>query len=1200
MRCPACSFENASGIKFCGDCGASLKVRCSSCGFENAPGIKFCGECGKPLAEAAKPGAPPDPRSYTPKQSGARFCDACGHAVAGPANQVTSSSPQSSMPRHLAEKILNSRASLEGERRQITALFVDVVDSTPLAERLGPEETHTLIRRCFDLMLEAVHRYEGTVSQFTGDGILALFGAPIAHEDHPQRAVRAALAIQHAIGQYQRELQAGSGLTFQVRIGINSGPVVVGTIGTDLNMTYAAIGDTVNLAARIQGLAAPGTVVISEATRRLVDGYFISRDLGRQYVKGKEQAIGVHEVLRPSRRRSRLDIYAEQGLSPLVGRQRELQTLTDCYSEAQAGHGQVVFITGDPGIGKSRLLHELKLRLEGEELTWLEGRCISYGRDIAYLPIVDVLKESFGIEELDDEAAIVDKVERSVRAMGGDLAVHLPYLKYLLSADPGDATVVSMDPSLRKTQLFAALQALTTRGTTIRPFVIVFEDLHWSDRLSEEWISYLIDSMAEQRLLLLLTYRAGYEPPFGVRPNYTGLHLDSLSARDSAELAQGMLEVERLPDELQHVIAAKAEGNPFFIEEVLKSLLEAGAIRRDDARYVLAKPIDAIHVPDTVQDVIMARLDRLEEDPKRALQTAAVIGREFTVRLLDRTANLPGALAEHLQKLKTVELIYERTLYPELAFMFKHALTHDVAYNSLLVARRKVLHRLIGLAIEELYADRISEQYEILAHHFTQAEDWDRALDYLLKSAQKATEVFAVREALARYDEALVAADRLGVTAPIPALMRIHAGRSDLLFANAEYPAAREAAAQHLALARRSGNRVAESRALVQGATAAMWMEDFDGALAELQESVTVSEAAGADSLTSAGLHVAGFIQTVRGEIEAGWQKNERALQLSRAAGNLGLEAQILHILSASACWRGRYQESLALADEGLRISREQKLLRPLLLCLWNLGVARPGLGDFGGGLAALDEGLALAEQSGHEGFVGRFVNTLAWLLIDCGDWDRGLQAGWRSLDIARRRKHATGFEAVAFIQANQSVALVATGDLTGAAECLEEALYIVEHPPPSRWMTWRYATHCFASLAELWLARGDFDRTDRFANQSLEIAEPHRARKYESRAWRLKGESALARRRWDDAEQSLREALVIAKSIGEARQLWKVHEALGRLERQQGHMDAARKQYGAGRAVVERVLAQTNEAGLRAGLETMGEVRELLTRTSS
>jgi class 3 adenylate cyclase/tetratricopeptide (TPR) repeat protein len=722
MRCPGCAHDNPEGQKFCGACGARLTTGCPACGAANPPGQKFCGGCGTRLPEAPVSPQFAQPATYT--------------------------------PRHLAEKILTSRSALEGERKQVTVLFVDVSGFTSLSERLDPEDTHAIMTRAFELMLAEVHRYEGTVNQFLGDGIMALFGAPIAHEDHARRAIHAALGIRQALGGYQDELRRDRGIGFEVRQGLNTGLVVVGSIGSDLRMDYTAVGDTTNVAARLQQVADPGRIVISAATRRLAEGYFHTRPLGDRALKGKAQPVPAFEVISARDARTRLDVEAERGLTRFTGREGELRLLAECFAKVRAGHGQMVFLVGEPGIGKSRLLHEFRRRL-GEDATWLEGHAISFGRNIAFHPLLDLLKRNFRIQEGDSEATIAGKIEHGLLRLGEDLRPSLPYLRYLLAIDPGDPAVLTMDPKRRRAEVFGAVRRLMLRAAEVRPQVVVCEDLHWMDRATEEYLLFAADSIPTSRVLCILTYRPGYAQPFGEHTYHTRIALDALSPEESRRMVGAMLAVDGLPDELARLIAGKAEGNPFFVEEVVKALQEVGAIRRAGDRYVLARRLDEILVPDTIQDVISARIDRLAEAPKKTLQLASVIGREFTRRLLERIAEIRDRTEEFLRDLKSLELIYEKSAHPELAYMFKHALTHEVAYGSLLVQRRKELHRLIGLAIEELYADRLAEQYEVLAHHFSKAEDWPRALEYLVKAGDKAAQAFAGREAVGLYEQAL-------------------------------------------------------------------------------------------------------------------------------------------------------------------------------------------------------------------------------------------------------------------------------------------------------------------------------------------------------------------------------------------------------------------------------------------------------------
>ena len=1167
MSCPRCQHPNPVAAKFCGGCGGPLEALCPSCRTTNPPGNKFCHQCGAALGaapraqQAAPPGEDAMPRAYTPK--------------------------------HLADKILASRSAVEGERKQVTVLFVDVSGFTAIASRLDPEEVHALMVRAFELMLAEVHRYAGTVNQFLGDGIMARFGAPIAHEDHARRAVHAALGIRAALAEYRAELGRQRGIDFQVRQGLNTGLVVVGSIGSDLRMDYTAVGDTTNVAARLLQAAAPGQVVISESVERAAGGYIETEALGALSLKGKSEAVSAWLALAPRVARTRLDVEAERGLTTFVGRERELQILEDCFRRAEGGQGQVVLLVGEPGIGKSRLLLELQRRI-GDSAGWLQGQCLSFGRSMAFHPLVDLLRRSFGIDETDSAPAIIEKVAHGVAALDAGSGDVTPYLRALLSVDPGDQTVVAMSPQQRRGETLHAFRRLLSKAAVVRPLVVVIEDLHWIDAATEQFLSALVDGIPSIRALVVFTYRPGYAQPFGERSFVTRVAPASLSTEDSARMAEAILQSSGLPPGLVALISSKAEGNPFFVEEVVRSLRETGAVNPADGRQVLVVPVDQIHVPDTIQDVVAARIDRLTDELKRALQVASVIGREFTRRLLGRLSGIRGELDAVLRDLAAIELIREKTLFPELAYMFTHALTHDVAYESLLVQRRKELHRLIGLAIEELYAQRIAEHYGVLAHHFSRAESWDKALDYLLKAAEKTVASFGIREALALYEDALAVTRRLGERVPIETLMTIHRERSSLFFGAGEYPAARAEADQLLALARRAGDRQAEVTALIQSANAAQWLEDFDGALGLAQEAVTVSEASGDQVGIAGGLAIRGFVLSVQGRLDAGTQELERALSIGRSLGSVALQGETASLRLLGPIWQGRFQEALALAGEGVRVGREHRLVVPLIRGLWGEGVALAGIGEYEAALRALDEGVRLAERIGDERNVSRTLNTVAWLRIDCGDVEAGLDLGARSLELARRGQHATGLERVAFIQANQAVACIAKGDLHGAAGALEEAHHIVQHPPVSQWMTWRYAMHCFATMGELALARGDLDAAGRLAGHVLEIAVPTRSRKYESRARRLEGQVATARRHWDDAEAALGSALHTALSIGEPRQAWKTRAALGRLHQAWGRPDAAHHNYRAGRELVDRILAGVREAGLRRGLEGSPDIQEI------
>jgi predicted ATPase len=624
----------------------------------------------------------------------------------------------------------------------------------------------------------------------------------------------------------------------------DTGLVVVASIGDNLRMDYTAVGDTTNLAARMLNLAAPGQIVIAEDTHRAVSGYFVTRPLGAQVVKGKAAPVNAYEVVRVNGLRTRLEVGAERGLTPFVGRQPELTLLQERWAEVKAGRGQVVFLLGEAGIGKSRLLLEFQRHLANEPVTWLTGRCISYGKEMAYLPIIDLLKHNFQVEEGDDDATISAKIEQGMEALGEELQPAIPHIKYLLSVPSGDDAILSLDAQQRRLKLFEALRAMTLQGGQRRPLILAVEDLHWIDKTSEEVLLYLADSIPTARVLLIVTYRPGYENPFGERTYTTRIGLRTLSDHDSLRLAAGMLAISEFPPELRTLIVRKAEGNPFFLEEVLKSLLEVGALRQRNGRYVLTKSVSEIYVPDTIQDVIMARIDRLEEAPKRALQLASVIGREFTVRLLEHISDVQAQLERFLQELKVLEFIYERSFYPELAYMFKHALTHDVAYNSLLVQRRKELHRLIAVAIEELYAERLPESYEMLAYHYERGEVWEKALEYLVKAGQKAQQAYANQEALDHYSRGLAMCERLREAVEPATRMLIYAGKGAVHFLLSEFRASIEAHQGLLEVARQLGDRNKETEALHQIGFSFLFAHEFEQALGALYESQTDLERA--------------------------------------------------------------------------------------------------------------------------------------------------------------------------------------------------------------------------------------------------------------------------------------------------------------------------------------------------------------------
>jgi class 3 adenylate cyclase/tetratricopeptide (TPR) repeat protein len=1135
---------------------------CAACGALNPPGQKFCGDCGAPLGPA-----PP----------GQKF-----------------GSPDAYTPKYLAEKILTSRSALEGERKQVTVLFADVAGFTSLSERLDPEDVHGLMTRALELMLAEVHRYEGTVNQFLGDGIMALFGAPIAHEDHAQRAVHAALAIRAALDGYREELQRRRSIDFQVRQGLNTGLVVVGGIGSDLRMDYTAAGDTTNVAARLQQMAQPGSIVIAEPTHRLTVGYFHMRPLGTLHLRGKVEPVSAWEVVTARETRGRLEVEAERGLTALVGREREMAALWDCFEKARAGRGQMVFVVGEPGIGKSRLVYELRRRV-GDQVGWLEGRCVSFGRSIPFHPLIDLLRRRLGIKDGDDEPTVIGKIEGGVLPLGDDLRPIFPYVRYLLAVDPGDAAVSRMDSQERRGGLFYALRRLLLREAERRPQVLVYEDLHWTDKATEEYLALVADSLPASPVLLLLTYRTGYAHPFGERSYQTRIAPGALSTGDSLAMARAMLAAGRLPDGLQALIARKAEGNPFFVEELVKSLREAGSIRPDGDGWVLTQRPEDLIVPDTIQDVIAARIDRLPEASKRVLQAASVIGRQFSRQLLDRIVE-PGTRTETVvRELIAIELIHETRVFPDLEYTFKHALTQDVAYGSLLVQRRSELHRRIAVTIEELYGDRLAEQYEVLAHHFDKAEAWDKALEYLRRAADKAARAFATRDAIALYDAAEAIADRLHDGVPVDTQMAIHRGRAELYVLVSDFERARAEWQEVLRLARRTDDRHAAGKALVAMGQASWLGHHFDQSLEDSRLAAEIAEAIGAPSILAGSLLNEAIVYEVTGEVTGrlaeARAKFDQALVLSRQANDVVSEATALVFGAELESWEGHYARAAPLYDAGIRLSRAHNVLVPVLEGMFMSGINFTGQGAYDRALAVLEDGLALAERVGDENYTPRYLNSLGWLYIECGDLDRARDLNQRAAEAGRKRGDHESF---ANAELNLGDIALLNGDLNRAGDYLEGVHRLVGDPATSEWMRWRYSIHLFASLGELALARGNLPLAREYADECLERATRTRSRKYLVKGWRLRGEIATARRMWEEADRALREALAAAEFIGNPTQLWKTHVALGELHSERKTPDAARQAYEAARTVIERTTSGLQSPALRASLERAPLIRRV------
>jgi len=743
MKCLKCQFDNREGAKFCKECGNKLEIGCSNCGSKNPPGSKFCDECGHNLTL----GSEPTLRKLSFDEKLEKI--------------------QKYLPSGITEKILSQRDKIEGERKQVTVMFCDMKGFTPLADKHDPEEIYTMMDQVYEILIHKVHDYEGTVNEMTGDGIMALFGAPIALEDAPQRAIRSAIAIHKEMTRFNERVKQEKGdlPPLKMRIGIHTGPVIVGTLGNDLRVEFKAVGDTVKLASRLEQLSEPGTTYISDDTFKLTEGLFRFEALREKEIKGKKEPLKVYQVIAPSNRRTRFDVSTERGLTPFVGREKELELLIEGFERSKGGRGQAISIISEAGIGKSRLIYEFRKAVTNEYVTFLEGRCLSYSRNVAYHPVVDLLKAHFDIQDNDTDEQIIKKVNTGLKIMKADEASISPYLLELLSVKESGIDKIPLSPEGRKEKTLEALKRIILKGSEIRPLIMVTEDLHWMDRSSEDAMKELLENIAGAKVFLIFTYRPDFVNTWGGRSYHSHVTLNKLSNRESSAVAAHMLGTPNIDRALEDLILQKTEGIPFFLEEFIKSLRDLKLIERKDSTYQLSKDIQKLTIPSTIQDVIMARVDNLPEKAREVLRTGSVIEREFSFNLIKRVTGLPEQeLLSHLSTLRDTELLYERDIYPQSTYIFKHALTREVVYDSILSKRKKQLHEKITNAIEEFYKDDLCYHYGVLTGHCIASENYEKGSEYARLEARRYQKAASFKDAIEYAKKSVACSEKLPKT----------------------------------------------------------------------------------------------------------------------------------------------------------------------------------------------------------------------------------------------------------------------------------------------------------------------------------------------------------------------------------------------------------------------------------------------------
>ncbi len=1051
MRCPRCQQDNPPHARFCLGCGARLATPCARCGTELPGGARFCPQCGEPVA-------------------------------AGPGAQPRAAAPDSYTPRHLAEKILTSRSAVEGERKQVTVLFADLKGSMELLADRDPEEARALLDPVLERMMEAVHRYEGTVNQVMGDGVMALFGAPLAHEDHAVRACYAALRMQESVKRYAEEIHRTEGVPIQIRVGLNSGEVVVRSIGSDLHMDYTAVGQTTHLAARMEQMAMPGCILMAPDTLRLAEDYVQARPLGTRAVKGLEAAVEVHELVGAATGHSRMKVAVARGLTRFVGRDGELEQLRQALERARAGHGQVAAVIGEPGVGKSRLYWEFTHSHRTHGWLIVESGSVSYGKASAYLPVADLLRAYFQVEARDDARRMREKVTGKVLALDRALEASLPAFLGLLDVAVEDPAWQRLEPAQRRLQILDGVKRLLLRESQVQPLIVMFEDLHWIDAESQAFLDSLVESVPTARLLLLVNYRPEYQHGWTGKSYYRQLRIDPLPAETADALLTALLGTDPSLDPLKRLLVERTEGNPFFLEESVRTLAETEVLAGARGAYRLERLPERLQIPASARAILAARIDRLAPEDKRILQAAAVVGKDVPFALLQAVAGEPeGILRSGLGTLQGAEFLYESRLSPDLEYTFRHALTQEVAYQSLLAARRQSLHAAAGRALEALYAGRLDQAYDRLAYHFARTDDAPRAVTYLTRFAEKAAAMYAHPDAVKALEEAHGHAERL------PVEDRDRRALECLL---------RRAESLHF-LGRR---------------------QEIVDLLGREQERV---ERLG-DTVLAGQYHFwLGWAHAWLGHREAASRTLGRSLGEATASGDEALMGRVHRALALEYTYSGRpLDEAVAHARQAVALLERTEDRLWLGQALFALSYCTYYTGDFESALDAAARLDAFGEASGDrraraESVIGGLSHATR------GDWAAGIEACERALKLS-----PDSFE-TALVLACLGKAYVEAGDAGRAVPTLEEAIQLADRV---RSLQWRQ--YFRAWLGEAYLLAGQTGRARELLGQTLGICQEIAYALGIGLCQQVLGRVAHAEGELAEAERCLADALRILDAI--------------------------------------------------------------------
>ncbi|MFB3896773.1 MAG: tetratricopeptide repeat protein [bacterium] len=1032
------------------------------------------------------------------------------------------------VPSKVIEGILSGSEMMEeGERRNITIFFADIVGFTPLSETLDPEDLKDLIDTYLGKMTEIIHKYDGTIDKFIGDAVMALFGAPTTHEDDPERALRSALEIQDAMAVFSQKF----GRDVKLRIGISCGEVIVGGLGGEHRLDYTAIGDVVNLASRLQSFGQPGQIVVSQRIFERTQGAFEFASLGAITLKGKAAPVQAYTLEKPIREYDKIPMRKISAVK-LVGRETELQTLSQVIEEAKKGYGQIVHLKGESGVGKTRLMYELRKQAEPLGVQCYYGRCLSYGKGSPYLPFIDLFIR--GICRIPDTLSRTEaakKVEEELMALSPELSDHIPYIQFLVMPEVAPQSVLAEDPKTRMKRIFSAVLAVIEKKARQKPLVLEFEDLQWADSLSLNLINYLIPEILQIPIAIFLVYRPYFTHDWIAGGKQITIELQELSDQDSEKLIHQLLGLQQLPAGLFEKILKKTEGNPFFAEEVILYLNQTGTLQQTESGWILTKDLQEVDIPDTIQGVVLSRIDRLETNVRRVLQCASVIGHRFRYRILNYVIEVEQNLQEHLSQLVDTGLILEQSLIPELEYLFRHTVTQEVTYNTLLVKRRKIFHGKIAQCLEEMYANRLDEHYELIAHHYSNSDEHQKALEYLIKAGDKCRKLYANETAIDCYTQALKRTQYFAGTPEqiqeIEITLRLNRGMvselvGDLKSAMADNTIAAELAQSisHIPLLIRAYQNIGELHRQFGKFEMAIDIEKKAFSLCREQHD------------TKAELDCTNRLAVIYrdlGQYDSAIQYFQEVIKLSREQKDLMLVAHAQNNLGLTYWSKGNYDSAIQHLEQALELRKELGDKKGQVAGYNNLGILYEKLGKLDEALSAYADCVRLAQEIGFKKGEVAAETNIGWLYWMQGKEKEALNA-YRFV-LAEAEKMGD-LSTQAIVLCNYGYVYMFLSDFHRALDYFLQGLKVAEstkeHYPQ---------VVVLNGLLELYIRNGQYDRAEQTADKVVALIKEVKEQE-DSNTYRLLAELALVKNNGADAERYAIKAYALAKQSGNQREL--------------------------------------------------------------